>query len=190
MGGRSWLGVKRRKEAAAGVRPETETDVYLEDQNTEEIEIAPTKVQLSEGNQGFRVRRLGDSNGPTNADYQNLRAANEADSISGPLDLLASRQGQEFNTRISKNINDLNLAEGATGLDGLRGMVRELQQKYLPLNFPALSGSQGHGRPEIQIPVARYPRIQEGKIQVPPLAQVYKITLMHLGNNHQSFSEI
>ncbi|KAF3275357.1 hypothetical protein TWF970_006804 [Orbilia oligospora] len=173
IGGIRGLRAKRKKEAAARSRPAgTETVVNLD--NEDEAEIAPMKVQVSEGNledQGFNVRRLGDLDRSADPEYELLRASQQQDNIFGPISSFASRQAQTFNTQ---NYNYPRRGEG-TNLEQLRGVVNLLKQQFFPSGFPALPGSQGQSenndRPKIHIPIPRYTRIQEEKVQIPPLAQ-------------------
>ncbi|KAF3200886.1 hypothetical protein TWF106_003108 [Orbilia oligospora] len=176
MGGIRGLRAKRKKEAAARSRPGTEAVVNLDNEIADEAEIAPVKVLVSQGNledQGFNVRRLNDpSRSTTDPEYETLRASQQADSIFGPIDSFASRQGQTFNTQ---NQNYPPRGGVGTDLEQLRGVVNLLKQQFFPSGFPALSGSQGQSgntdRPKIHIPIPRYTRMQEEGVQIPLLAQ-------------------
>ncbi|KAK6350906.1 hypothetical protein TWF718_004088 [Orbilia javanica] len=169
IGGRRGLRAKlrERQQKSAAAR---NSRANRNGRDTDEADVVPTKVQLTDGDQGVKVRRLGDNGSPNQA-YEDLVASRARDPIYGPIDNLASRIGQAG--------GGFSIGDNNNGLEVLAGLIRGFQEKYFPASLTtppargmwAQDGNSEH--PGIKIPIPRYPQaLEEGPIQIPPLQGV------------------
>ncbi|KAK6507140.1 hypothetical protein TWF481_005589 [Arthrobotrys musiformis] len=166
--------VQRRRQGRTDTVPEA---IPQENQSADEmdIEVGPTKVQLTEGSEGIRVRPVGNENSPENAAYQDLVASRQNDPVYGPIDRIAALQGQNWDGR---GLNSLS-REDSGSLETLRNLVSGLGQKFSALNLAAaFSGGVPVGRDEnyqrqgVRIPTPRYLQAQGNNIDIPALQNV------------------